>query len=78
MGIIVNFTNNTVHGFGNPDPKYGEDFPVKITGVNEVTISFQGERQDKPNAVTSRRIIRTLELLADGQSGCKIADLPAD
>jgi hypothetical protein len=29
MGIIVNFTNSTVQGFGNRDPRYGEDFPVK-------------------------------------------------
>ena len=56
MGIIVNFTNRTVQGFGNPDPKYGEDFPVKITGANEVTISFQGKRPDGPNAVTNLRI----------------------
>src|SRR5262245_1690549 len=54
MGIIVNFTNRTVQGFGNPDTKYGEDFPVKITGANEVTISFQGERPDNPKAVTDR------------------------
>jgi hypothetical protein len=56
IGIIVNFTNRTVQGFGNPDPRYGEDFPVKITGANEVTISFQGERSDGPNAVINRRI----------------------
>src|SRR5262245_61507170 len=37
MGIIANFTNRTVQGF--------EDFPpVKITGVNEVTVSFLGEK----------------------------------
>src|SRR5262245_30936656 len=39
MGIIVNFTNSTVKGFGNPDPN--EDFPIKITEVNEATISFR-------------------------------------
>src|SRR5262245_65033705 len=39
MGIIVNFTNSTVQGFGNPDPN--EDFPIKITEVNEATISFR-------------------------------------
>src|SRR5262245_19554019 len=56
MGIIVNFTNSTVQGFGNPDPRYGEDFPVRITGANEVTISFRGKRPDDPKAVTDRRI----------------------
>jgi hypothetical protein len=60
MGIIVNFTNRTVQGFGNPDPR-GEDFPVKITGVNEVTISFEGTRPDGPNAVTNRRIDGTID-----------------
>src|SRR5262245_10773857 len=52
MGIIVNFTNSTVQGFGNPDPRYGEDFPVRVTGANEVTISFRGKRPDDPKAVT--------------------------
>jgi hypothetical protein len=51
MGIIVNFTNSTVLGFGNPDPN--EDFPIKITGVNEVTISFQSKRLDNPKAATA-------------------------
>jgi hypothetical protein len=59
MGIIVNFTNSTVLGFGNPDPN--EDFPIKITGVNEVTISFQGKRLDNPKAATDRRIEGTID-----------------
>jgi hypothetical protein len=33
MGIIVNFTNRTVQGFG---------YPVNITDVDEVTVSFNG------------------------------------
>jgi hypothetical protein len=36
MGIIINFTNRTVHGF-----EFG--FPVKIIELNETTIDFQGE-----------------------------------
>jgi hypothetical protein len=60
-GHLVNFTNSTVRGFGNPDSKYGEDFSVKITGANDVTISFRGERPDKPKAVTSRMIIGTID-----------------
>jgi hypothetical protein len=59
MGILVNFTNSTVQGFGNPDPN--EDFPIKITGVNEVTISFQSKRLDNPKAATDRRIEGTID-----------------
>src|SRR5262245_20006576 len=54
MGILVNFTNSTVQGFGKPDPN--EDFPIKITGMNEPTISFQGKRPDNPKGATDRRI----------------------
>jgi hypothetical protein len=39
MGIIVNFTNRTVQGFGSPGIV---DYPVKITAWNEVTVSFYG------------------------------------
>jgi hypothetical protein len=38
-GIIVNFTNRTVQGFGYPGLS---DFPVKITAWNEVTVAFYG------------------------------------
>jgi hypothetical protein len=31
MGVIANFTNGTVQGFG---------FPAKIIDVNEVTVTF--------------------------------------
>jgi hypothetical protein len=45
MGIIVNFTKRTVHGFGDPDPRFSfMDVPVKITGVNEVTVAFAGSQ----------------------------------
>jgi hypothetical protein len=43
MGIIVDFTNRTVQGFGFPD--YSHDFPVKITGMNEVTVAFHGSNE---------------------------------
>jgi hypothetical protein len=39
MGIIVNFTNRTVQGFGSPGLI---DYPVKITAWNDVTVSFGG------------------------------------
>jgi hypothetical protein len=44
MGLIVNFTTGTVQGFGNPGLL---DYPVKITGINDVTVAFGGgsERQ---------------------------------
>jgi hypothetical protein len=41
-GIIVNFTNRTVHGFGCPGFSGLFDFPVKITDMNEVTVAFHG------------------------------------
>ena len=37
MGIIVNFTKKTVHGFG--DPLFGEQ-RIKITGVTETAVYF--------------------------------------
>jgi hypothetical protein len=39
MGIIVNFTNRTVQGFGDPNFM---DYPVKITAWNDVTVAFGG------------------------------------
>jgi hypothetical protein len=39
MGIIVNFTNKTVHGFG--DPIFGEQL-IQITGVTETAVNFSG------------------------------------
>ena len=39
MGLIVDFAAGTVKGFGTPGLL---DFPVKITGVNEVTVAFGG------------------------------------
>jgi hypothetical protein len=46
MGIIVNFTKQTVHGFGYP----GLDYPVKITAWNDVTITFGGSDDYKASA----------------------------
>jgi hypothetical protein len=39
MGIIVNFTNRTVQGFGTPGIL---DYPIKITAWNDVTVVFAG------------------------------------
>jgi hypothetical protein len=43
MGIIVNFTNRTVQGFGQPGLM---DYPVKITGWNDVTVAFGGSEEE--------------------------------
>jgi hypothetical protein len=45
MGIIVDFAARTVHGFGYPGLSGRFDFPVKITGMNEVTVAFHGSNQ---------------------------------
>jgi hypothetical protein len=39
MGIIVNFTKKTVHGFG--DPIFGEQL-IQITGITETAVNFSG------------------------------------
>jgi hypothetical protein len=52
MGIIVNFTNRTVQGFGSPGVV---DYPVKITAWNEVTVSFYGS--DEKMGLTTRGAI---------------------
>jgi hypothetical protein len=40
MGIIINFATRMVQGFGG-DPSLGE-YPVTITGMNDVTVAFGG------------------------------------
>jgi hypothetical protein len=42
---VVNFTNRTIQGFGYPGFSGLFDFPVKITGTNEVTVAFHGSNQ---------------------------------
>jgi hypothetical protein len=39
VSIVVNFLTRTVHGFGTPALF---NYPVKITGMDEVTITFSG------------------------------------
>ena len=43
MGIIVNFTTRTVQGFGYPGLL---DYPVKVTGANDVMVVFKGSHDD--------------------------------
>lgn len=40
MGIIINFKTRTVQGFDNP--ALPTNHPVKITGMNEAIIAFDG------------------------------------
>src|SRR5262249_35061520 len=44
MGIVVNFANRTVQGFQPPRGNLlvEEYYPVKITGWDDVTVSFEG------------------------------------
>jgi len=43
MGIIVDFTKNTVQGFGIPGVS---DYPVKIRGMNDARIVFDGSHDN--------------------------------
>jgi hypothetical protein len=43
MSLIFNFTAGTVQGFGSPDLL---DPPVKITGINDVTVAFGGSQRN--------------------------------
>jgi hypothetical protein len=49
MGIIVNFTKNTVQGFGIPGVS---DHPVKIRGMNDARIVFDGAHDDGTSAAS--------------------------
>jgi len=42
MGLIVNFTARTVQGFGTPG---WNDYPVRITAGNDVTLIFKGSAE---------------------------------
>ena len=50
LGIIVGLVDRTVRGFRYPD-----DFPIKITNINETTIVFHGSSPHAPGA-TYRQI----------------------
>lgn len=51
MGIIVNFTNRTIQGFG--DPEFGE-YPIRVTAWNDVTVAFAGSENSKRLASSTR------------------------
>src|SRR5436305_7008516 len=50
LGIIVHLADRTVQGF-----RYPEDFPIKITDINETTIVFHGSSRHAAGA-TYRQI----------------------
>jgi hypothetical protein len=56
MGIIINFTNRTVQGFGYPGSS-PTNFPVRITAMDDVTVVFSGS--DGPP--TEQRISGTID-----------------
>ena len=45
MSIIVNFTTNTVTGLRHGDLGYDDEFPVAITGVNDLIVMFGGYKK---------------------------------
>jgi hypothetical protein len=56
MGIIVNFTKNTVHGFG--DPFFAEQL-ITITGITETAVYFGAS--DKLFQTTSRSVMGAID-----------------
>jgi hypothetical protein len=56
MGIIVNFTKKTVHGFG--DPIFGEQL-IEITRITETTVYF-GATGELSRTI-SRSVIGTID-----------------
>jgi hypothetical protein len=57
MGIIVNFTNKTVHGFDSAMFGIKEE-PAKITGITETAINFGSDNfgSDEPHAALNSLI----------------------
>jgi hypothetical protein len=56
MGIIVNFTRKTVHGFG--DPIFGEQL-INITGITETAVFFSAS--DKFSQTILQSVIGTID-----------------
>jgi hypothetical protein len=69
MGIIVNFTNRTVQGFGNPNFR---DYPVNITAWNDVTVAFSGSQDDR---FSKARIIGSIDrVTGDAEATSMVTD----
>jgi hypothetical protein len=45
MSVIVNFTTKTVTGLRYDDLSYDDEFPVGITGVNDLIVMFDGYKK---------------------------------
>jgi hypothetical protein len=82
MSLIVSFAAGTVQGFGTPG---FSDPPIKITGINEVTVAFGGSTQAPARVLgnsdwslngTIDRVtgeVEASEILTDAQTGKKFA-----
>lgn len=82
MSLIISFTAGTVQGFGTPG---FSDPPVKITGINDVTVAFGGSTQAPARVLgnsdwslngTIDRVtgeVEANEILTDAQTGKKFA-----
>jgi hypothetical protein len=44
MSVIFNFTTRTVQGFNSPATPWA-NYPIKITGADDVTVAFRGSGQ---------------------------------
>jgi len=62
MGIVVNFTDRTVQGFGDPGSFLGivDYYPVKITGWDDVTVSFEGRSSNSQKDSLFHRRLSTV------------------
>ena len=52
MSVIVNFTTKTVTGLRYGDLSYDDEFPVAITGVNDLIVMFGGSNDGSDNPTT--------------------------
>jgi hypothetical protein len=69
MGIVFNFTTRSVQGFGYPGLG---DYPVTITGANDVKIVFGG--QQTPSSSTSSIIGSLDRVTGDLQATYQVYD----
>jgi hypothetical protein len=52
MSLIVNFATQTVTGLRYGDLSYDDEFPVGITGVNDLIVMFGGSNDGSDNPTT--------------------------
>jgi hypothetical protein len=64
MDIIINLTARTVQGFGTTRLM---DYPVKITGVNEVTVTFDDTYETSSIMGSINRMTGDMEAMVSGR-----------